>query len=599
MKKFYLFLILLGMLLLIGCENHKCKNFERRTLVEATCIDYGEEESYCTECGKVQWTKTISKSQHNVSDWVLVKESTCSENGKKQLVCNDCGTIVNEALIEKKDHNESTEKIDKELTCTSNGLNYTECLTCGIRLSEIIIESKGHTSEGWTIVKDATCLDDGEKIKKCTTCKEIYETEVIPFTGHTSEGWTIVKDATCDEEGTEIKKCTICDEIYETEIIPSKGHSSSNWIITIPKTCTTDGLKQKQCTSCEIILEEEIIKASHNVIIDQRIEPTCTNDGLTEGEHCFDCNEVFTKQITINKLPHEIIINDAVEPTCTKSGLTEGKQCKNCSFVEIYQETIEELGHSYEIQTNSCSRCNEKEHMEIKTYDDWTKGVGEKAYVVWLSYLGFETSKYYWQTIPETTEYVRFIGNPLQEYQLNIIIGSRNRDITIEFVNTNLRSYQNHTIYCDSVIDVNLNFYGEKCSLIPTKAQNGKNGGLSNDPGYGTKGYSAIFMPHSKVNILTFANQLSIIGGEGGNGGDGGFLGASDTKAKPGSDGGIGISAGEINVFFGGQSSIKNIEIKGGKGGSGGENGGYGGTSYAKNGNDGIDASVNINYIIN
>lgn len=383
----------------------------------------------------------------------------------------------------------------------------------------------------------------------------------------------------------------------KTESITATGHISSNWNIVIPKTCKTNGLRQIHCIKCENILEEKIIEASHNIVIDERIEPTCTSEGLTEGHHCIDCNEVLLEQTTISKIPHEIIVDARLEPTCTTNGLTEGKHCKNCSYIEIAQETIDSLGHSFVFQTNACSRCNEKEYIEFKTLDDWNKAKGEKAYVVWLSYLGMDTSHYYWQTIPETVEYVKLIGNPLQEYMLHFIIEARNKAITIEFINVNLTPYRNHGISCDSAIDVNLNFYGKKCSIIPTKAQNGAGGGLGTNPGYGTNGYSAIYMPHASLNIVTSANQLSIIGGEGGNGGAGGILGASDTTAKPGADGGIGIVAGEINVSFAGESSLNNITIQGGAGGSGGKHGGYGSVSYAKNGNAGSASSVPINYI--
>lgn len=600
MKKIFVLIVIIIIPFFTSCKNHKCKNFDYRVIVEATCIEMGIEESFCVECGKSQeQTRKINKIPHNTSDWILVKESTCTENGIKQIVCNDCGIVVNESLINKLEHNESAEKIENAVTCTENGLSYTECLTCGVRMSEVVIHSEGHSFDEWEIIQEATCTEKGKKKLTCTICYETIKEEEIKELGHISKSWKVTKNASCLEDGEKIKECEVCEEVYEREIIPSEGHTLSEWNIVIPKTCSTDGLKQKECIKCELILEEEIIQASHTIVIDERIEPTCTSEGLTEGQHCSVCKEVFLTQNVLNKVPHEIIIDQSEEPTCLNDGKTEGKHCKNCSYVEVYQDVIEALGHSFDIQTNMCSRCNEKEYMEFKTYDDWSKGVGEKEYVVWLSYMGFENSKYYSQTIPNTVEYIRLIGNSSQEYMLNLVIGSRNKKITIEFVNVNLTPYQNNAICCDSVIDIDLSFYGEKCSLIPVKASNGRNGGISNAPESGTAGYAAIYVPHATLNIFTCANELSIIGGEGGNGGNGCVMGTGDTKGKPGGDGGTGIFAGEINLQFGGQSSMKNIEVKGGTGGKGGEHNSYSITKkYAADGNTGDATNVAINYIL-
>lgn len=297
-------------------------------------------------------------------------------------------------------------------------------------------------------------------------------------------------------------------------------------------------------------------------------------------------------------MPHEIVIDEYVEATCTADGKTEGKHCKNCTYVETKQETIKALGHNFEFETNKCSLCDEKEYLEVKTRDDWNKNIGEKEYVVWLNYMGYESSTHYYSSIPSTVEYIKFIGSHTEEYDVYLIFESREKNLTLDFINVNFTSYGNNAITCESAVDININFYGEKCSFIPQKAKNGVRGGITNDPGYGETGYSGIYAPHAKVNILCATKSLAIYGGEGGNGGDGGLLGASDVDGKPGATGGTGIVGGEINVKFAEGYSKQNMDVKGGKGGKGGKYNGYSlWASDAKDGEEGKATSTTIVYI--
>ena len=92
---------------------------------------------------------------------------------------------------------------------------------------------------------------------------------------------------------------------------------------------------------------DDILCKTHNIIIDSAFAPTCTETGLTQGQHCSVCNEVLVAQTVVKELGHTEVIDEAVAPTCTETGLTEGKHCSGCNEVFVAQETVDALGHSH------------------------------------------------------------------------------------------------------------------------------------------------------------------------------------------------------------------------------------------------------------
>ncbi len=89
---------------------------------------------------------------------------------------------------------------------------------------------------------------------------------------------------------------------------------------------------------------EEIVCEGHDEVVDEAVEPTCTETGLTEGSHCSVCGEVFVEQEVIPAIGHDHKYETTKEPDCTEKGEFR-KYCANCGEEEFGE--IEALGHDW------------------------------------------------------------------------------------------------------------------------------------------------------------------------------------------------------------------------------------------------------------
>ena len=79
-----------------------------------------------------------------------------------------------------------------------------------------------------------------------------------------------------------------------------------------------------------MLVAKEIVDAlGHTEVIDQAVESTCTETGLTEGSHCDVCDEVFVAQEIVDALGHNYS-SIVVDPTATEDGYTS-HTCSGCN----------------------------------------------------------------------------------------------------------------------------------------------------------------------------------------------------------------------------------------------------------------------------
>ena len=119
--------------------------------------------------------------------------------------------------------------------------------------------------------------------------------------------------AGCGSTSNEVESTEIASEATTT----SEASHEHNYTetITVEATCETDGEATYTCDCGDTYTEaiDKITEHSFNAVV---TPPTCTEDGLTNGESCQECGEVFVhgkemvRQSILAKLSDGRLIND-------------------------------------------------------------------------------------------------------------------------------------------------------------------------------------------------------------------------------------------------------------------------------------------------
>ena len=158
-----------------------------KILLEPDCINTGEAELLCLECG-VTKRVVLNALGHKGADPVRENETepTCTEDGYYEGVvyCTVCGAEVSRTpiTVTAPGHTYGPEERENEIeaTCTEAG-SYTEifhCTVCGDEISRqfVTVAAKGHTP-GEPAIENvtATCTEGGlySEVIRCTVCNEI------------------------------------------------------------------------------------------------------------------------------------------------------------------------------------------------------------------------------------------------------------------------------------------------------------------------------------------------------------------------------------------------------------------------------------------
>lgn len=188
-----------------------------------------------------------------------------------------------------------------------------------------------HSFGDWITLKEPSCSENGEKTRTCALCNQTEISTVQKTELHSYD----------DDEDTE---CNLCGYIRKLAC----KHKETTVIDAVEPTCTQDGLTEgEKCSFCgEIMLEQQTIRATgHTEVIDDAVPATCTTDGKTEGSHCSVCQDVIIPQDVIKSEGHKKVYEVAKEPTCTESGISAGSYCSVCNAVFSAGEEIPPIDH--------------------------------------------------------------------------------------------------------------------------------------------------------------------------------------------------------------------------------------------------------------
>ena len=237
-------------------------------------------------------------------------------------------------------------------SCVTEGTKTTRtyCEVCGEVLTEETetIAPKGHSFGPWETVTASTCTSAGYEQHTCLVCGFTETKDLEPAEHDWQDGYTVDKNPTCTEDGSKSIHCKNCDATTSSTVISATGHTKAIDEAVEP-TCTETGLTEgSHCSVCNTVLEEQrtVAAKGHTSVTDKAVAPTCTETGLTEGSHCSVCDTVLVKQEVVQAKGHTEVIDEAVDPTCTETGLTEGSHCSVCGTILVKQDIIPAHGHT-------------------------------------------------------------------------------------------------------------------------------------------------------------------------------------------------------------------------------------------------------------
>lgn len=214
-----------------------------------------------------------------------------------------------------------------------------------------------------SVVRDATCTQVGQMRYQCA-CGDFY-TESIPTLEHKPGEWTVVREATTELAGLRQQRCTRCNQVLQEESIAK-----------LPSTTTTTS--SEKTSSKKNKKDEDDENHVHSYVGEITTPATCTADGVMT--YSCTCKKSYTAAIPATNHPSRQTIVTAA--TCTEPG-TVVNSCSECNAV-LSQDSTKALGHNFGRwvittqptkkkggkMTRTCSRCDEKEEIDIPMTTD-------------------------------------------------------------------------------------------------------------------------------------------------------------------------------------------------------------------------------------
>lgn len=276
--------------------------------------------------------------------------------------------------------------------CTTGGnIAYFECSACGLyftdsegkhQVTDVNTDPLGHVMGELIPYSQPTCEKEG--VKEHYTCERcgkhyldidgLYEIadpvlQKVPHTYY--EEWKY-------NSNNHYHECIWCHQAFDTA-----EHTFGDPEVKVHPTLTQKGTYKYTCTVCSYWKTEDIPEGDHVPEFVERVEATCTKRGY-DIYRCKACGEVVYHNY-VNALGHDVILIERTEPTCTEEGVERHYHCERCGYnfsnpeatVPMDKIKIDPLGHSWKTiwskdddnHWHECSRCGKKKDIADHAYD--------------------------------------------------------------------------------------------------------------------------------------------------------------------------------------------------------------------------------------
>ena len=295
---------------------------------------------------------------HNGLVYEVTEEAKCEVNAIESATCTLCGETDEREIEGTALEHEPNEQMCKGYWCSRCRSFYGE--------GNPDIHLDGYSSTGK--IKDGQC-DGCNKQLAFIKSGETYEINsyayVVEFAPVVDGRYILTVDG---PEGTEIDvrevvdgvnkgiNCeVISDLVYVVDCTVGKTYrfEASNYygynISSMTLECETHKGTVQTCYGyiCDACGEYFGEVPGHDIIIDEAVPPTCTQTGLTEGQHCSRCDDMTIIQEKVPATNHKdtLVKVDAKAATCTEAGWEAYEYCTACDYT-TYEE-IPALKHSF------------------------------------------------------------------------------------------------------------------------------------------------------------------------------------------------------------------------------------------------------------